>query len=83
MPQVAYEKSAPLAVTPAPDVTVRIFMLFRGLKDEELVDQTWGRAVEKSNKDVNIWRDIVGVDQRSLDDKTLFRVVEWGGMEVL
>lgn len=83
LPQVAYEKSAPLAVTPAPDVTVRIFMLFRGLKDEELVDQTWGRAVEKSNKDVNIWRDIVGVDQRSLDDKTLFRVVEWGGMEVL
>lgn len=67
-----------MSVTPAPDVTVRIFMLFRGLAEDE-VRVHWAPAVNAS-KD---WRSVVGVDERSLADNSLFRVVEWGGMEVL
>ncbi|KAJ3502640.1 hypothetical protein NMY22_g18519 [Coprinellus aureogranulatus] len=76
--QASYERAAPLDVTPAPDLTVRIFMLFKGLKESE-VQGDWAIAanVDKS------WRDVVGVDDRSLSDDSLFRVLEWGGMEVL
>lgn len=65
-------------VTPAPDVTARIFMLFKGLSEDEVQAQ-WTPAVS-APKD---WRSVVGVDERSLADDSLFRVVEWGGMEVL
>jgi hypothetical protein len=77
-----YEKAAPLEVSPRPDVTVRIFMLFKGLKEDE-VQQCWGAAVGAAQGDVNFWRSVVGVDDRSLTDGSLFRVVEWGGVEVL
>ena len=82
LPQAAYEKAAPLEISPPSDVTVRIFMLFKGLKEDE-VQQTWGAAVSAAQGNVNFWRSVVGVDDGSLTDGSLFRVVEWGGMEVL
>ncbi|KAJ3534782.1 hypothetical protein NMY22_g6775 [Coprinellus aureogranulatus] len=76
--QAAYEKAAPLDVTPSPDLTVRIFMLFKGLKESD-VHSDWAAAANTEKT----WRSVVGLDERSLVDDSLFRVLEWGGMEVL
>lgn len=82
LPQAAYEKAAPLAVSPAPDVTIRVFMLFKGLKEED-VHGIWSSAMGTAHCDSARWRSIVGVDGTTLADDSLFRVLEWGGMEVL
>jgi hypothetical protein len=37
----------------------------------------------QAEKDVAWWVDVVGVDLVRVGDETLFRVLEWGGMEVL
>ncbi|KAJ3514856.1 hypothetical protein NMY22_g14608 [Coprinellus aureogranulatus] len=60
LPQVAYEKAAPLEVTPAPDVTVRIFMLFKGLKQEDLGGH-WAAAMAAAKGDTIQWKNIVGL----------------------
>ncbi|KAJ7057239.1 ubiquitin-domain-containing protein [Mycena amicta] len=78
VPQSSYECSAPLTVTPAPDVVTRVFMIFRGLDEEER--KFWEA---KDRRPRTMWRDIVGVPEKGLQtDKSLFRVLEWGGMEV-
>lgn len=82
LPQTVYEKAAPLEVSPAPDVVARIFMLFKGLKGEE-IQPIWSSAIVGSQDDTKRWESVVGVDSPLLADKTLFRVVEWGGMEIL
>ncbi|KAG8906501.1 hypothetical protein FRC01_007993, partial [Tulasnella sp. 417] len=80
IPQVDYEASAPLDIDPKPDVVTRVFMLFEGIPTDRLVE--WENARQRSSADVNMWKGIVGVeDTRQRDDK-LFRVLEWGGMEV-
>ncbi|CAE6412683.1 unnamed protein product [Rhizoctonia solani] len=80
LPQGEYEKAAPLDIIPAPDVTTRVFMLFMGVEERQL--GLWDEAVAMANKDVAVWRDIVGVDISKVHNKSLFRVLEWGGMEV-
>ncbi|QRV96146.1 ubiquitin family protein [Ceratobasidium sp. AG-Ba] len=77
LPQIEYEAAALMRISPSPDVTTRVFMLFRGVEDSD-VDQ-WGSAV----KDVNEWKDIVGVDMEKAMDTNNFRALEWGGMEVI
>jgi hypothetical protein len=37
----------------------------------------------QAEKDVVWWADVVGVDLARAGDAALFRVLEWGGMEVL
>ncbi|KAG8924974.1 hypothetical protein FRC01_010839 [Tulasnella sp. 417] len=80
------EPTAKLQISPAPDVITRIFMLFQGVPDGGL--NRWKDAMGPSEKgssgSFTMWRDIVGVeaDDRQKDEN-LFRVVEWGGMEVL
>jgi len=81
VPQAAYHRAAPLDVSPAPDVITRIFMIFRGVKDDELDE--WTRARESVDKDVSFWQDVVGVDVQKALNTNLFRVLEWGGMEVV
>jgi hypothetical protein len=81
LPQTEYELVAPLSVTPAPDVTTRVFMLFKGIDKSEI--GVWESGATKAHGDVNMWRDIVGVDVNKASDEGLFRVLEWGGMEVL
>ncbi|KAF9524870.1 hypothetical protein CPB83DRAFT_860628 [Crepidotus variabilis] len=81
LPQAAYEKAAPLDVSPTPDLVTRVFMLFKGVKDEDLV--VWSSAQAKAEDDVLFWAETVGVDISRTLDKHLFRVVEWGGMEVV
>jgi hypothetical protein len=75
LPQIAYEKSARLNVTPRPDVVTRVFMLFKGVGREE------ENSFEIKTQDVN-WRNVVGVKDEAMDE-SLFRVLEWGGMEVV
>jgi hypothetical protein len=56
-------------------------MLFKGVPEDRLVH--WSTAQRNAADDVIRWRDIVGVDPAKAADVNLFRVLEWGGMEVL
>ncbi|KAL1720259.1 hypothetical protein EV715DRAFT_272119 [Schizophyllum commune] len=78
--QVAYAHAAPLDVSPEPDVVTRIFMLFRGVNEVELGE--WEGAQAKAAEPAEMWREVVGVDLEETLDENLFRVIEWGGMEV-
>jgi hypothetical protein len=76
-----YERAAPLDISPKPDITTRIFMLFKCVSEDQLVN--WSVAKSRAEEDVIWWRDIVGVDVAQAGDAELFRVLKWGGMEVL
>lgn len=81
VPQSAYEQAARLDVLPAPDVVTRIFMLFKGVPDDETVD--WPTAKAKAASGVDWWQDVVGVNIGRALDPSLYRLLEWGGMEVI
>ncbi|KAJ7138822.1 hypothetical protein C8R46DRAFT_603970 [Mycena filopes] len=82
VPQAAYEASAALDISPVPDVVTRVFMLFKGISDDAVAD--WRDAnAEPAENDGERWCKVVGVDLERAADVTLFRVLEWGGMEVL
>ena len=56
-------------------------MLFGKVHPDQL--QTWSSAVKRAEEDVMFWRDVVGVaDRAKQQDEGLFRVLEWGGMEI-
>ena len=78
--QVAYAHAAPLDVSPKPDIVTRIFMLFRGVKEADLAE--WEGAQAKAAEPAEMWREVVGVNLGETLDESLFRVIEWGGMEV-
>ncbi|KAJ2912266.1 hypothetical protein MD484_g8146, partial [Candolleomyces efflorescens] len=80
LPQSAYERAAPLHFEPAPDVVARIIMLFKGVDETEL--RLWEEARERKEVSVEFWKDVVGADVEKLQDASLFRVIEWGGMEI-
>lgn len=83
LPQASYERAAPLEVSPAPDVVTRVFMLFRGIHDDdELLSEWVDSRAQSSNAEFQKWREVVGVDLDKASDTKLFRVLEWGGMEV-
>ena len=42
----------------------------------------WEGALLRASGNVDVWKDIVGVDPDGMKDEALFRVLEWGGMEV-
>ncbi|KAG1799966.1 hypothetical protein EV424DRAFT_439089 [Suillus variegatus] len=81
VPQAAFEPAASLHISPQPDVVTRVFMLFKGIRKEDLAN--WTNARIQAEKDVAWWVDVVGVDPARTGDVTLFRALEWGGMEVL
>jgi hypothetical protein len=81
LPQREYQAAAPMIVTPVPDVMTRVFMLFKGIGENEL--ESWDEARGKSDQGPDVWRDIVGVDVEKAQNEELFRVLEWGGMEVI
>ncbi|KAG9079889.1 hypothetical protein FRC06_007343 [Ceratobasidium sp. 370] len=80
LPQGEYEAAAPMSVTPVPEVTTRVFMLFRGIKESQL--EAWAEPYVKDAHNPSMWGDVVGVDVGRVRDVGLFRVLEWGGMEV-
>jgi hypothetical protein len=55
-------------------------MLFRGVDEENL--ELWDEARERANDAVGFWKKVAGIDVDKLQDASLFRVIEWGGMEV-
>ncbi|KAJ6461105.1 hypothetical protein C8R45DRAFT_1029194 [Mycena sanguinolenta] len=79
VPQAAYETAARLDIQPVPDVVTRIFMLFKGIDDDTLVE--WESAKPEAD-DAERWKGVVGGDFERADDASLLRVLEWGGMEV-
>ncbi|KAI0319902.1 hypothetical protein OF83DRAFT_1239957 [Amylostereum chailletii] len=79
--QASYEAAAPMTVTPAPDVVTRVFMLFKGVDERDV--GTWAEAGARATHDVAFWKKAVGVDAEHAEDRSLFRVLEWGGMEVM
>lgn len=81
LPQAEFEAEAPLTVTPAPEVTTRVFMLFKGIHESEV--GRWQTATAKAREDGSTWREVVGVDVEKATDASLFRVLEWGGMEIV
>ncbi|KAJ8291278.1 hypothetical protein OF846_005321 [Rhodotorula toruloides] len=70
-----YERATHLDVDPKPDVVTRVFLLFKG------VDA--GQTSEWKKPDEVDWVKEVGVQVDKAEDKSLFRVLEWGGMEVV
>jgi hypothetical protein len=80
--QDAYERAASMYIEPAPDVVTRVFMLFRGVPacDLGLWEAARSRAAAADGQ--TFWTDVVGVDAVRAADRRLFRVLEWGGMEV-
>ncbi|KAI0060420.1 hypothetical protein BV25DRAFT_1807319 [Artomyces pyxidatus] len=79
--QDAYEAAAPMRIVPTPEVMTRVFMLFRGVEAAAL--EGWEAARLRADGDCAMWKDVVGVDTARAMDTALFRVLEWGGMEVL
>ncbi|GAA5890524.1 hypothetical protein JCM6882_002949 [Rhodosporidiobolus microsporus] len=75
LPQREYEQAARINVDPRPDVVTRVFLLFKGVKANE-ADQ-WREAESVD------WVKEVGVDPDEVANEALFRVLEWGGMEVV
>ncbi|CAE6526558.1 unnamed protein product [Rhizoctonia solani] len=76
LPQDQYEASAPLHITPAPEITTRVFMLFMGVQEGDL--GPWETARVPAEE----WSRVVGVDTAKAKNTSLFRVLEWGGMEI-
>jgi hypothetical protein len=56
-------------------------MVFKGVPIDCLAE--WPNATAKAEADVRLWRDVTGIDLEKTLDAQLFRVLEWGGMEVL
>ncbi|BGP11920.1 hypothetical protein JCM10049v2_007840 [Rhodotorula toruloides] len=73
--QSDYERAARLDVDPKPDVVTRVFLLFKGVDAVE--------ASEWKKLDEIDWVKEVGVQVDKVTDESLFRVLEWGGMEVV
>jgi hypothetical protein len=80
LPQEVYEAAAPMNISPTPAVVTRVFMLFRGVEDDKLSE--WEEARARTAKDVSFWTAIVGIDVEKASNTGLYRVLEWGGMEV-
>ena len=80
--QASYEQAAKMRVSPAPDVVARVFMLFRGVApgDVGLWEQAAARVTAENG--ATFWTNVVGIDSARASDPSLFRVLEWGGMEV-
>ena len=79
--QATFERAAPLNVIPRSDVVTRVFMLWRGIDSQEAACPMWEEAKQRTK--LRYWCDIVGSDTVKACNESLFRVLEWGGMEVL
>ena len=71
-----------MCVSPAPDVITRVFMLFRGVAPGDLGFWEQAAARVAAEDGATFWTNVVGIDSARASDPRLFRVLEWGGMEV-
>ena len=79
--QNVYEKVAQMSISPTPDVVTRVFMLFHCVHSVNAAN--WLHATSTACRDETHWTEVVGVDVARASDPALFRVLEWGGMEVV
>lgn len=57
-------------------------MLFQKVDESDLAQ--WAKASKRAKIRVSFWRTVVGVkDKEAQEDKKVFRVLEWGGMEIV
>ncbi|KAN0118447.1 hypothetical protein V8E52_005177 [Russula decolorans] len=80
--QSSYENAARMRVSPTPDVVTRVFMLFRGVRSDDVLFWAPAAARAAAEDGATLWSNVVGVDPVRASDRTLFRVLEWGGMEI-
>ncbi|KAK0200645.1 hypothetical protein DFS33DRAFT_1456844 [Desarmillaria ectypa] len=80
LPQSSYQYAAPLEIDPEQDVVIRIFMLFKRVCKDDLED--WEGALSWASEHVEFWQSVVSMDCDGMKDEKLFRVLEWGGIEV-
>ena len=81
VPQSAYEQAAPLKILLAPDIIImRVFMLFKSVDEGLLSD--WPQARDRAHRSADFWKNVVGINCERSMEVSLFRVLEWGGMEV-
>ncbi|KAH9960158.1 hypothetical protein BC827DRAFT_1133568 [Russula dissimulans] len=80
--QASYERAAEMHISPTPDVVTRVFMLFRGVAKSDI--GLWEQAAARASAEDGgtFWARVVGVDAVRAADDGLFRVLEWGGMEI-
>ena len=80
--QASYEQAAKMRVSPAPGVVTRVSMLFRGVTPGDL--DLWSQAAARVTAEdgATFWTNVVGIDSARASDPSLFRALEWGGMEV-
>ncbi|KAF9464631.1 hypothetical protein BDZ94DRAFT_1161638 [Collybia nuda] len=78
IPQATFSRIAPIDIIPKPDIVIRVFMIFKGVSDLSY----WPSSVKRARYDVTFWARIVGVDPVAAWNDELFRVLEWGAMEV-
>ncbi|TEA12097.1 Ubiquitin-60S ribosomal protein L40 [Colletotrichum sidae] len=73
VPQADLEKVATLDTKPGPEAVARIFLLFDGVAK--------GAARSIIDMDGVDWPARIGMDAKAMQNTSLFRVLEWGGME--
>ncbi|KAG8786181.1 hypothetical protein FRB91_001832 [Serendipita sp. 411] len=86
LPQVAYENSAPLNISPQPTGTTRVLMIWKGVRETDAVeDGRWKNAIDRFQMmPVVKWKQIFGVSETNLGEYGEgLRVLEWGGLQVL
>ncbi|BGP04026.1 Proteophosphoglycan 5 [Rhodotorula toruloides ATCC 204091] len=74
LPQDEYAELSSFVVQPTPDVTTRIFLLYKAIDKDEVKDWTHADEID--------WVEEVDVDVAAARDESLFRVFEWGSLEV-
>lgn len=77
------KEAASISITPQPDTTVRILMLF-GAVDTTGSWTSWAgqkRNVRDALEEKN-WAEITGIQPISLKDSADFRAIEWSVMQV-
>jgi len=77
--QASYETAAQMRVSPAPDVVTHVFMLFRVVRSDNVGVWTSATVRATAGDGTTFWAKVVGVDAARASDRTLFRVLEWGG----
>lgn len=77
MPPERLDAAIKLSVTTEPVAFTRIFLMWRGVTDDEM--PLWGAATEKQALEKN-WKGMLNIEEES-PDSTKFRLLETGVME--
>jgi hypothetical protein len=58
-------------------------MIFKGIELDASDSTAWAKAAARADEDVQWWRRVVGLEGKAgvMNDLSLFRVLEYGGME--